>query len=173
MLLYFRLAWFLNQNKIIAIFAKYIKLWKDLSFLCSLILNLFIVLSFSISEDDDSDERRFQEPSLLHEVDVTTTQQIFRIIGIFMSACTCFVVGFFFLKKAPLILKEAWGEGGKRKGILMGIVEIFFWIIKFVIKFLNNFELIYYIIYGLLAVLGAFVHEFFFTFHLTEILVRF
>ncbi len=166
------MASFLNQNKIIAIFAKYIKLWKDLSFLCSLILNLFIVLSFSVTKDDTSEKRRFEEPSLLHELEVQTTQQIFQILGIFMTACTCFVVGFFFLKKAPLLLKEAWGEGRKRKGILMGIIEIIFWILKFTVKFLNNFELVYYIIYGVLAVLGAFVHEFFFTFHLTEILVR-
>ncbi len=39
--------------------------------------------------------------------------------------------------------------------------------------FLQEIEVIYYIAYGTLAVLGTAIHPFFFTFHLTEILIRY
>ena len=40
------LSLFFSQNKFIAIFANYVILWKDLAFLVTLLLNLFIILSF-------------------------------------------------------------------------------------------------------------------------------
>lgn len=41
------------------------------------------------------------------------------------------------------------------------------------IIFLQEIEVMYYIAYGALAVLGTFKHPLFFTFHLTEILIRY
>lgn len=38
---------FFNQQKFIAIFANYVKLWKDLAYIFTLLLNLFIIGSFS------------------------------------------------------------------------------------------------------------------------------
>jgi hypothetical protein len=42
-----KLKRFFNQQKLIALFANYVKLWKDLAFGFTLILNLFIIGSFS------------------------------------------------------------------------------------------------------------------------------
>lgn len=39
--------------------------------------------------------------------------------------------------------------------------------------FLQDMEVLYYIAYGALAVIGTVVHPFFFTFHLTAILMRY
>lgn len=40
------LTQFFNQNKFVALFAKYVILWKDLCFLLTLVLNVFIILSY-------------------------------------------------------------------------------------------------------------------------------
>lgn len=42
-----KLKIYFSQNKIVALFANYVNLWKDIAFLLSLLLNLFIVTSFS------------------------------------------------------------------------------------------------------------------------------
>ena len=44
---------------------------------------------------------------------------------------------------------------------------------KVIFSTLKEIEVVYYIAYGALAVLGTVVHPFFFTFHLTEILLRY
>lgn len=41
------------------------------------------------------------------------------------------------------------------------------------VKFILDMEVLYYILYGALAVIGTISHPFFFTFHLTAILMRY
>ncbi len=38
---------------------------------------------------------------------------------------------------------------------------------------MKEIEVIYYMAYGALAVMGTVIHPFFFTFHLTEVLIRY
>ena len=50
------LALFFSRNQFLAIFANYVILWKDLAFLMTLLLNMFIILGFydgkaELSED--------------------------------------------------------------------------------------------------------------------------
>lgn len=43
---------FYTKNRIIGFFANYIQLWKDIAYYLTLILNLFIISSFAISNGD-------------------------------------------------------------------------------------------------------------------------
>ena len=36
-----------SKSKLLTLFAKYVKLWKDLAFLLTLVLNIFIIFSYS------------------------------------------------------------------------------------------------------------------------------
>lgn len=49
-----KLAVFFSKNKFIAIFANYVILWKDLAFILTLLLNLFIILSYADNESTRS-----------------------------------------------------------------------------------------------------------------------
>ena len=49
-----KLAVFFSKNKFIAIFANYVILWKDLAFILTLLLNLFIILSYADNESSNS-----------------------------------------------------------------------------------------------------------------------
>lgn len=94
-----------------------------------------------------------------------------------MIFCSIFVVVFFLIKKAPLIIKEAWSSNqefldsfkGNFLRILMNILIVF----TSIIKVLLNPEIIYYLSYGVFAILATFLHPFFFAFHLTEFLMRY
>lgn len=98
-----------------------------------------------------------------------------------MIVCSTFVVVFFLIKKIPLIIKDAWAEEEEDENLLTPEKKGFFrklstWIfksIKTIIKFLMNFEVLYYLGYMILAFLGLFVHPFCYSFHLTEIIVRY
>ncbi|CAD8066638.1 unnamed protein product [Paramecium sonneborni] len=174
------LTQFFNQNKFVALFAKYVILWKDLCFLLTLVLNVFIVLSYYEGDSDDPDQRfydRLNSPKFLKMLSVEETMSIFRYCGIGMIVCSCFVVSFFILKKGPLYVKEAWNQS---KDL---IKEDQIWIIKFflklymvgfcLVKVLLNIDMIYYLTYGVLAFIATLFHPFFFAFHLSEVVLRY
>lgn len=45
--------------------------------------------------------------------------------------------------------------------------------IKVILNVLKELEIVYYIAYGVLAIFGVAIHPLFFTFHLTEIFIRY
>ena len=99
-----------------------------------------------------------------------------------MIVCSSFVVVFFLIKKIPLIIKDAWASDEETDESLINPAKKRFfgklstWItksIKTLIKFLMNFEVLYYLGYMILAFLGLFVHPFCYSFHLTEIIIRY
>lgn len=93
-----------------------------------------------------------------------------------MTGCTSFVVAFFIIKNAPLIIEKAWSiENSKKiknKSLCYRIFQFIKKILISIFLFLQNIEVLYYLAYGVLAVLGTLIHPFFFSFHLTEILLR-
>jgi len=115
------------HNQFIALFANYVKLWKDLAFIFTLIINLFIVGSFSEKFGDRMHNYRlFMNPDYSEE----QTKQLFQIFGILMTVCSMFVVAFFLVKNLPLIIKKAWNTGDNVEN--MGFIQIIItWLIKF------------------------------------------
>lgn len=97
------------------------------------------------------------------------------VLGMVMTVCSAFVVLFFLFKNVPLIIRKHWVvRWGKQKpGFIKRYVTYLKLCFKVLFIFLQEIEVIYYMTYGALAVLGTFFHPFFFTFHLTEILIRY
>lgn len=105
------------------------------------------------------------------------------VVGICMSVFSLFVVIFYIFKKAPLVIKNSLkdetdenvkaGSKKKKRLFLTILIKFTFKLIKTAYNLLSNFQLLYYLAYGALALVGALKHEFFFTFHMTEILVRY
>lgn len=105
------------------------------------------------------------------------TRQLFFIFGFIIIVCSNFVLLFFLFKNVPLIVQRAWKESPEdEKKQRSFLSKIFNWILKFfkvVFSFLEEIEVLYYIAYGTLAILGLVLHPFCFTFHLTEIMMRY
>ncbi|CAD8068825.1 unnamed protein product [Paramecium sonneborni] len=164
-----------QRQKFLALFANYVKLWKDLAFLFTLLLNLFIIGSFAQNEEGNriTDFRLFRD----EQYSPQQTRNIFLICGTIMACCSIFVVAFFLFKNAPLIIKKAW------KTKLPFEDKFTYWPIQLIYKLfkllavlfyiLKEIEVVYYLAYGALAVIGTVLHPFFFSFHLTEILIRY
>lgn len=93
-----------------------------------------------------------------------------------MTVCCVFVVLFFLFKNVPLIIKKNWivkYANNRTPGIIRRFIIYIKLFLKVFFIFMQEIEVIYYIAYGVLAVFGTFFHPFFFTFHLTEILIRY
>lgn len=101
----------LGKNRILALFAKNVNLWRDVAFMLTLVLNFFIIFSYSIHFGDPNDDdysRRMYNPRLFFNEGATNTLDLFKTLGIIMIFCSSFVVLFFLIKKAPLVVKKAW-----------------------------------------------------------------
>ena len=69
---------YFNKNKIIAILANYVSMWKDIGFLMTILLNIFIFLSFSNQFGD-----RFSDYHLFNssKYSTSTTKNVFLLCG--------------------------------------------------------------------------------------------
>jgi len=99
-----------------------------------------------------------------------------------MIISASFVILFFFVKKAPLIIDKAWKKeenafdefyNQKKVPFLSRIFKYIKKIFLCFFFFLQNFEVLFYSAYGIFAIFAITIHEFFFCFHLVEILIRF
>ncbi|KAL4462524.1 hypothetical protein ABPG74_000354 [Tetrahymena malaccensis] len=166
-----------SSNKFLALFANYVKLWKDLSFYISLVLNFFIIFSFSTTANADfsiriDDYNLFDSPNYT----LNQTRRIFRVLGIVMIVCSNFVLLFFLFKNVPLIFQRTVKSGAQIKDHKSLLGKLYVVLIKFLqimYEFLQDFQVLYYIAYGTLAIIGTVINPFFFTFHLSAILMRF
>ncbi|EAR98945.2 MIR domain protein (macronuclear) [Tetrahymena thermophila SB210] len=170
-----RLNVLFSHNKFIAIFANYVNLWKQMTFTMTLILNIFNMISFDATFGDRLNNYLLIDVQNGGRFTQQKTKRIYLILGIIMTVCSVFVVLFFLFKNVPLIIKKTWvvRYGKQKPGIIKQVatfVKLFF---KILFQFLQEIEVMYYIAYGVLAVLGTFYHPLFFTFHLTEILIRY
>ncbi|KAL4438400.1 hypothetical protein ABPG74_009439 [Tetrahymena malaccensis] len=167
---------FFMSNKFISLFANYVKLWKDVAFMLTIVLNIFNLLTFTSKFGD-----RFYNQHLFLDYQSYSVQQTNRIIyllGAIMTCCSMFVVSFFLVKNLPVLIKRIWSadKGQENELFKHFLARIFLWLfklIKIIFSLLKELEIIYYICYGTFAILGTVVHPFFFTFHLSEIFIRF
>lgn len=178
-----KLDYFFNKNKFVALFATHVNLWKDLAFTVALVVNFFILSSYSVyyGNDEDPEEGRLEDPRFLLRGGNDWTDRVLWILGIVMAAASVFVVVFFMLKKIPLIIAQIWQkekgpQGGtvkkKKKGPVARLINFVAKIIQTIFQLLMTPIIVYYVAYGVFAVLGVTIHPFFLTFHLTEILIR-
>lgn len=129
---------------------------------------------FYSSEKKSPQDVKFHKSSKDFNIISLGTKRVFLAFGLAMTVCSIFVVLFFLLKRAPLIVKKAWVDTTPvlTKSRLQKVFSVTRKLIKTVYLSLQSINIIYYIAYGVLAVAGTLVHPFFFAFHLTELLFR-
>jgi len=170
-----RLKLFFGRHKVIAVFANFVNLWKDLSFFTSIALNILILGSYSQTNAPELgiEESRMEKPIIFLADDESpeSTEQIFFSLGSVMVVSSIFVLIFFLIKRAPLVIQRAWGVNttGRKRSFM----EKFTNTVKTIYLSLKTFEIVYYISYAIFAVLGISIHPFFYAFHLTQILTRY
>ncbi|KAL4438749.1 hypothetical protein ABPG74_013422 [Tetrahymena malaccensis] len=189
-----KLSLFFNRNKIVSIFANYVDMWREIAYIITVTLNIFIIISYSeLNVDKNKPSNLAPEISSETRWDMRTmnpllgltdkyltvqdTRDLFALFGFIMVFCSMFIMVFFLVKRGPLYLKQAWVSSesfiDKSSGFFIKLLVYFFVVITTILKLLINLEIIYYLAFGLLAILATFVHPFFFAFHLTECFLRY
>lgn len=190
---------FFGKQKLIAIFVNYVSLWRDIGFILTIVMNIFILGSYSVTtaeeesnasgdseaSSDSASRRRLQDdsssiserisyPSLFGQFDTDRTLNLFYILGAIIVSCTACVVVFFLIKRAPLIIKRGWGsrQDFKNKGLVSKLFVLVGKVLKVLLEMLKEPEVIYYIAYGFFAFLGLILHPFFYAFGLSEVILR-
>lgn len=165
---------FFQKNQFLGIFAYNIKLWKNISFLLSVILNLFIITSYASIFGS-----RMDAPRLLmsNHVTVAKTKSIFSILGWMMVCSSSFILVFYMLKQLPIIYRKAWKQlkpgQFKKMRCHQKIAHLLLNCYRLYRQLTSEIELVYYLIYETFAVLGTLYHPFFFIFHLLEIVIKY
>ena len=86
------------------------------------IINFLILVSYQgellVTDDPDFDieDIRMYHPKLSSlNMNSEQTLDIFFYIGVVMMCASCCVTAFYLLKKAPIVIRKAWGGSWKKK----------------------------------------------------------
>lgn len=133
----------------------YLKIVRRLAFLFAILINFFILLSYSKYSN------KYWYQNLMIDYGI-------NILGFGMLVLTVCIVFYNVYERGSVILK-AW-EGQNWKSLdFFTLGKCFF---SMCINIFKDVLLPYYLIYGLAAFLGLFLHHFFFAFHLFDVLVN-
>ncbi|KRX02872.1 hypothetical protein PPERSA_04075 [Pseudocohnilembus persalinus] len=162
----------LKKNFLVGMIADNKEIWEQLAFYTTWVINFVILFSYSQKNFDFSDgeytesqldsERR-TNPKLFWNENNDWTIKLINTLGIFNLIFSGIVVSIFFLRKAPLLLKDMWVEWWTNQTTKF---RKFLWFVFNVFRSmyicLNNFDFVYYMVYIVIIVLGLLVHPFFF-----------
>ena len=81
------------------------------------------------------------------------------------------IVAYFLLKTAPIHIQKVWAKW-KAKDVF-NVFKLIKHLLLTIRSLLLDFYILYYLIYGLTAVMGTFIHPFFFAYHLFDIVVKY
>jgi len=134
-------------------------LWRDTAFLLAVAINFLVLTTYYQTGSDN--------PQDAYESDFSG---LVLGLGSVLIVFALFIVAYFMIKTAPLLVRKAW-EGTTRAKLTLTTIIIN--CIKSVFYLLSDFYVLYYSVYGLTAIIGLTVTPFFFAFHMFDVLVRF
>jgi hypothetical protein len=74
-----KLKKYINKYRLVRLIAEHVSLWKEISFILTLVINFFVLTSYS-SYVDGAD--RASEPSIFYQQDKEGTENFLRSLGI-------------------------------------------------------------------------------------------
>lgn len=164
-----------RNNEILGYLAENKRIWENLSFYSMCALNVIIIFSYSqkfmpddIPPDDSTydfilTEQRNYNPRLLYQEQFTWTDSLITLLGLSLLALESLVVFFFFLKKAPLMVRDMWAEWFQlNTNRISKAVQMLFVLFKSFLVWLSDFDFVYNVCYMTIVVLGLSFHPFFF-----------
>lgn len=111
---------FFNKNQCISIFASSVGLYREMAFMITIILNFFIISSYSEYKTDSDETDRWTDRIWRYSLffydsydntqgglSYTKTKNIMIILGVSQVVCSALIVSFFLMKKGPVLAKEA------------------------------------------------------------------
>lgn len=169
---------FVSRHSLVALLAHNVRLWRDIGTFLTLLLNFLILCSYS-----GYGTNRLNQPSFLYlesdsEVGLSSvsTHRVFIGLGVLQIFCTFFVVLSFLSKTSPLLAFHGWTKVHRplqrptRIVAFWLVTKRLFWVLTYVF---SDGRVLYYLACMVLSCLGVTTSPLFFSFHLTELLLRF
>jgi len=99
------------------------------------------------------------------ELDIDWTDQLIFILGVLNITFTSLVVSIFFIKKAPLLLRDMWYDWyyAELNNKLLKLAWFFYTLVKSISTCLMDFDFVFYSLYIVFCVFGLKFHPFFFS----------
>ncbi|CAG9314463.1 unnamed protein product [Blepharisma stoltei] len=171
----YKIQLFLERYPIINAFTANIWIWRYLAFLISIILNFFIIASYSYYGDSN-----LFSPSLFYDFDTAYTLDLIKSIGLAHVTCSCLIFIIFFLKNAPVLAIKGWKKYFPSSGFWLknpskfkiGAVRLT-QVICTVIMIIKDPNVYYYFAYWHISMLGEFLHPFWFSLLLFDVIYQF
>lgn len=168
----YRLSLFFEKNRLVKSIFMNTRLWRDLNFLLTLIINFFILASYS-----DYHDNRLKDPGMFYNYEsanIETTENIFWELGMIKCIFSVLIVCYYLIKGAPVKFernrkKYALNRSKNKCSNFMKQAYVY---IAAGMATLDS-TILYYIFYLIVALLGINVHPFFFSFHLLDIIYLF
>jgi hypothetical protein len=162
-----KFAYYLKTiNFIVRILFNYQGFYTALSFFTAVSINILIMASYSTSDQLDFDSNLY-DASLGNTLDNDTTMIVIRAVGYFQLFIGVRFLIFYIMKKIFMSLNST-----EYKDMYYELDG--FKLFKFRFSyFVLDKNIIYYAVYTTMAMLGIFVHSFFFAFHLYEVMNQF
>ena len=176
----YKLKEFAAQIPILGVIFSSIEFWKDLSLLISLCLNILNFLASHYEQTvqtmciDDGiciEIKKWLEIQTLGTLDENDYDTLIKSLSLTQCVIGCLIYLEYMMRKSPSIYKlnreqaEELNYKGKKK--------IFYILYKTIIEISTNFSIIYYTGVVVFGFLGIYKSNFFFSFLLLEIIVRF
>lgn len=178
-----RLQKIYEKYPFVSLIASNVSLWGDVAFMCTLILNFFIISSFSYyGEHSLNDPSLFFFDHFKYVGGLTSkdTENAFTTLGTILMACCVIIVSFFLLKTGPVLAKRGWNKNGPTLEFWKSNPSYFKMIRKRIKQCLwtalyifSNMNVLYYMTYLIVATLGVAIHPFYFSLLLLDILYRY
>ncbi|EAR95948.2 MIR domain protein (macronuclear) [Tetrahymena thermophila SB210] len=173
---------FFRRYRIIGFIADHKTLWEDLAFCCNCLLNATIIASYGVYDykqlqiqfeclngvcDYKSElyNARMHEPRMFGYDSNTWTNTFLKLLGIINLVFSSLIFFFFFIKRAPILLKSMWLEWYEEDtGRTKKILKLLWTIVKTIYTCCTDFDFMYYTFYMAICIVGLVVHPFFFGF---------
>ena len=153
-----------NKYRIIGVIASYGKLWEYCAFYINIILNAFIISSYSSKFGN-----RLNNPSLFMDPNIKGTQNIIYTLGCLNLTFSTLVVVFTLVKRVPLVTEHIW-KGFHSLPLLKKLVKLFINLLYSLFYCLKDFYFSYYSLIIIMCILGLVIHPFLFAFQLFDLL---
>ena len=175
----YRIKRFMRKSRFRILFgiATQVDLWRVVAFLLTILMNLIILTSYSNKRGYES---LFTFNPDDHGIGRNHTELILTCLGISQLVCCIMIVAFFLIKIGPLLAKKGWEYKAPGAAFFESNPNCFN---RFIVKFIQicvtvvyvvrNVDVIYYLLYAVFSILGIFLHPFYFSLLLLDIVYRY
>ena len=175
----YRIKRFIRKSRfrLVLMIATQVNIWRVVAFFLTILMNLVILLSYSSNKGYES---HYQFNLDEEGISKNKVGLILDCLGISQLVCCIMIVAFFLIKIGPLLVKKGWECKAPGVTVLESNPNL---LNRFLVKWIRicvtiffistNVDVIYYLLYTAFSILGIFLHPFYYSLLLLDMVYRY